>query len=316
MKIAYDDEYKTVALSAEADAVKQLKIDGVVYNCPTGIQGANNPGPINSIEQAQTSGAVFRFEVKADGVLYVISKLTYNKNYYVWEGDQNDVTISNAAPIAYSLVAFNATDGTRYGYTLPSVADNFGYYDVDNDTEYQTEGTVKDYLKKANGDKIKWEDYEAEGENGELHTYVANYPFKDGESLQSKDAVGNDGYLQKSPAITTKQLKQVTDIDKTWISGNALGVIAFPVGVAAGTEKTLYNVNACGSKITCDGFVFIKGATEVGTVEGTKDESTAVKNITVDELDTNAPIYNLQGQRVGEGYKGICIQNGKKFIVK
>ena len=30
----------------------------------------------------------------------------------------------------------------------------------------------------------------------------------------------------------------------------------------------------------------------------------------------NAPMYNLQGQRVGSGYKGVVIKNGKKMIVR
>jgi hypothetical protein len=28
----------------------------------------------------------------------------------------------------------------------------------------------------------------------------------------------------------------------------------------------------------------------------------------------NAPIYNLAGQRVDKSFKGVVIQNGKKFI--
>lgn len=107
----------------------------------------------------------------------------------------------------------------------------------------------------------------------------------------------------------------LSDQECAWskTGNNGLGVIAFPV-----YKDAYYNVNACGSKITCDGFVFVPGAEEdpLATIAATKDESTAIKNIAIDELDTNAPIYNLQGQRVGEGYKGICIQNGKKFIVK
>ena len=30
----------------------------------------------------------------------------------------------------------------------------------------------------------------------------------------------------------------------------------------------------------------------------------------------DAPMYNLQGQRVGSGYKGVVIKNGKKMIVR
>lgn len=32
--------------------------------------------------------------------------------------------------------------------------------------------------------------------------------------------------------------------------------------------------------------------------------------------NTNAPIYNLAGQKVNSSFKGIAIQNGKKFVVK
>ncbi len=40
--------------------------------------------------------------------------------------------------------------------------------------------------------------------------------------------------------------------------------------------------------------------------------ATAVDNITVTTDDPAAPVYNLNGQRVGAGYKGIVIKNGKK----
>jgi hypothetical protein len=34
------------------------------------------------------------------------------------------------------------------------------------------------------------------------------------------------------------------------------------------------------------------------------------------DATTNAPAYNLSGQRVGNDYKGMVIQNGRKFIRK
>ena len=40
-----------------------------------------------------------------------------------------------------------------------------------------------------------------------------------------------------------------------------------------------------------------------------------IENVTVEsELDENAPVYNLAGQRVSKDTKGILIRNGKKFI--
>jgi hypothetical protein len=50
-------------------------------------------------------------------------------------------------------------------------------------------------------------------------------------------------------------------------------------------------------------------------------ETTGIDNLNVnvnanDNFDANAPMYNLAGQRVGANYKGVVIQNGKKYIKK
>lgn len=46
--------------------------------------------------------------------------------------------------------------------------------------------------------------------------------------------------------------------------------------------------------------------------------TTGINSITTDAsaLDVNAPMYNIAGQRVSKTYKGVVIQDGKKFIVK
>ena len=44
------------------------------------------------------------------------------------------------------------------------------------------------------------------------------------------------------------------------------------------------------------------------------DTATGITDVTVEEFDENAPVYNLAGQRVDKNAKGILIQNGKKFI--
>ena len=40
------------------------------------------------------------------------------------------------------------------------------------------------------------------------------------------------------------------------------------------------------------------------------------ERVYVTGFDANAPVYNLAGMRVGKDYKGIVIQNGRKFILK
>ncbi|MBP5258932.1 MAG: hypothetical protein J6Z41_09415 [Prevotella sp.] len=65
--------------------------------------------------------------------------------------------------------------------------------------------------------------------------------------------------------------------------------------------------------------VNISGNTQLNKVVVTLDEAaTGISTLSAEssKLDTNAPMYNIAGQRVAKGYKGVVIQNGKKFIVK
>lgn len=65
-------------------------------------------------------------------------------------------------------------------------------------------------------------------------------------------------------------------------------------------------------------YVFNK-STQVGFggIEFTPAGSSAISSIIADEAaDADAPIYNVYGQRVSKDYKGVLIQNGKKFINK
>jgi hypothetical protein len=48
----------------------------------------------------------------------------------------------------------------------------------------------------------------------------------------------------------------------------------------------------------------------------TTTTSAGIETVRTIELNAKAPIYNLAGQRVGKDYKGVVIQNGKKFIKK
>ncbi len=56
-----------------------------------------------------------------------------------------------------------------------------------------------------------------------------------------------------------------------------------------------------GSKIMLCGLTFETG-------------ETGINNAVAEKANANAPIYNLAGQRVSSSFKGIAIQNGKKFV--
>ena len=80
----------------------------------------------------------------------------------------------------------------------------------------------------------------------------------------------------------------------------ALGYVSFPV--KAGQSYYLFNPK---SQVGLYGFEF--------TAAG----QSGISNIIADEtLNPDAPMYNVLGQRVSKEYKGIVIQNGKKFINK
>ncbi|MBR0038252.1 MAG: hypothetical protein IJP70_11535 [Bacteroidales bacterium] len=255
MEAAWDDTYKIVALAGENDPVKALTIDGVTYTATTGVQGQTNPKENSLLTGGQNSGAVFKFEVAADGYLYVFGKFTFNKNYYVWEGD-----VANGAgmAVAYTMTAYTVADGSKVGYSLP--ADELGYYAA---MGYNDEG-VANFTSNPTYD------------NGTQYLFAGQ-----------KDGVG---------------------IDATWTSGNALGVISFPVYKEAGQ----YFVNACGSKVTCDGFVFIPGATAAATIGAGE---AALNEIAADNANGKVA-YNILGQRVAANTRGLVIVNGKKVINK
>lgn len=45
-------------------------------------------------------------------------------------------------------------------------------------------------------------------------------------------------------------------------------------------------------------------------------EATAIQGIVTDKADSDAPAYNLAGQRVSDNYRGIIIKGGKKYLNK
>lgn len=265
MKAAFDDTYKIVSMAAEADIANQVVINGTTYDMPKGIQGQTNPKPTTVTDCGQNSGAVFQFDVKADGVLYVFGKISGNKTYYVWEGD---VANAQGLPVAYTFKGQPAKTEGVVGYTL--TADKDGYYPID--------GTY---------------------DNG---TALA-------DASQSVDIYAGKTTCADLIAAGTN----ITNTwGTTWTADNALGVIAFPV--YADAEK--YFVNATGSKITANGFVFVPGATEIGTIAFTKNGTDGINTISAETANANAPIFNLAGQQVSKTYKGIVLQNGKKRIQK
>lgn len=109
-------------------------------------------------------------------------------------------------------------------------------------------------------------------------------------------------------------------------AGNGTGVIAFKVYAEAGN----YMVLATGSKMNTCGYIFVpcnpdettpSVSVYAETAKDTEAERTVVvmgngngiSGVAADEVDVNAPVYNVLGQPVSKDAKGLLIQNGRKF---
>ena len=65
------------------------------------------------------------------------------------------------------------------------------------------------------------------------------------------------------------------------------------------------------------GMVIQGAAAKLTKVEWIKvDTPTGISNATVTLATQDAKIYNLAGQRVTKSYRGVVVQNGKKFYQK
>ncbi len=124
--------------------------------------------------------------------------------------------------------------------------------------------------------------------------YVVNKNFEKVTDYTYNLPADKGGYSQ---TMTTKE-KCLDIISAVGTISN--GSVTFNVEAGG-----VYYVFAGGSKL---GFFGFKYETDGGT--------SGINNVTTSEVNENAPVYNLSGQRVNKETKGILIQNGKKFINK
>ena len=63
-------------------------------------------------------------------------------------------------------------------------------------------------------------------------------------------------------------------------------------------------------------YMAISPKSQLGLYGCSFSATTGIENVKNTIVNISAPIYNLAGQKVNSSYKGIAIQNGKKFVVK
>ena len=91
-------------------------------------------------------------------------------------------------------------------------------------------------------------------------------------------------------------------------SQNGANLLEQTISDGAAVKVTMEGDNGPETNITCDGGTNFYGF-ELATTNG-------ITNISSETSAKSGAIYNLAGQQVSKDYKGVVIQNGKKFVNK
>ena len=136
-----------------------------------------------------------------------------------------------------------------------------------------------------------------------------------GEGLDTKVYV--KGTVSTLKEINTQYGNATYNISDDGTTTNELVVYR---GYYVGGEKfTLGDEIEVGDEIVVYGKLVLYNNTtpEINTgssIYSVNGVTTGVNGITTNKADTNAPVFNLAGQRVNGNFKGVVIQNGKKFF--
>lgn len=95
-----------------------------------------------------------------------------------------------------------------------------------------------------------------------------------------------------------------------WANGNAVDKGSLSAYQAGESTSVTWSGMAEQVALTIAGDTYLKSLTV--TLDGT----TGINNLDTETQKTKTSTFNLAGQRVEKGYKGIIIKNGQKYILK
>lgn len=111
---------------------------------------------------------------------------------------------------------------------------------------------------------------------------------------------GQNGEDGKKKYLTNDEIRALGSDPYVMGAGNQPFWGFVTVNLEAGKDYYIFSQNA---QVGFQGFEF------------TPDGSASIKDVnTIKQDDPNAPVFNLAGQQVSNGFRGIVVKNGKKFI--
>jgi hypothetical protein len=125
------------------------------------------------------------------------------------------------------------------------------------------------------------------------------------------DRKGSDHSLKMSKVGDNAYRAVVMSMGNKSFKGTEGALVNISIVAAADAAKGEFEGNIADAKFTP------KSGTSVTfdkvPFKVTIGDATAIKTVKAG-LDSNAPAYNLAGQKVNSGFKGVVIQNGKKMV--
>lgn len=261
----------------------------------------------------------FAFKTSVAGTVQVTFACTNNKStrYLKVNGEQTtfsskgetvesdpinvaagDVTIGGSSWIKVFKVVFTPVAATPESATITSAG--YATYVTKGDVDFSANADVKAYSAK----------YDAAAQTITL-TPVTAAPAKTPLVLAGAAGTYELAAATTTPAAVENNDLQASESDVTadgsqWILAQLDG----GVGFAKATEGSTIAAGKAYLVITAAA----QSKSFIGFTDGTATGINAIQ--TADAAAVNAPLYNLAGQRVNKSFKGVVIQNGKKFFNK
>lgn len=175
---------------------------------------------------------------------------------------------------------------------------------------WANKGNRNTYL--INGQTKEAVKYTAEGYiNGQNTPDLTRPVYEEDGTTQKTDNDGNPIYEQVATFFTAEEIQAQHDAAKV----NADGLDTAPYVIAAGNQA-FWGWITFEAQAGVDYWLF-QDSSQVGFggFEFTATGGTGIQDV-VAAQNADAPIYNLAGQQVTKNFRGVVIQNGKKFIQK
>ncbi len=139
--------------------------------------------------------------------------------------------------------------------------------------------------------------------------------------VDTKVIPAGQGVLLYSSEGGTKTLAYGGDADATLFAGNTLSATADAALAATGDEYALFQGTQTMRKVRAGVSIpahkaYLKAATSTAARLNLSFGAATAIHTAATTRQTATARYNLAGQRVGNGYQGIVVENGKKHIVK